>query len=257
MGQYLLHGDLESIFIVHGLLLAVGCALLSLLLPVNRIAVRGSLLEGVRGLLNRPGYSAFTLMNVLMGIGTATFMNFIGLRILALGGTEAQIGLGFALNALFEIPIMFMGARLMLRFSNAQLIVGGLLGFASVYFVVALASSPTVILFVMPALGLFYGGFWMAVVAYANESAPTHLRATGQSLVGAAQGGLGWAIGAIVSGLLWDSAGGAVVFLFACAAMLAGAVVFAVGQRARKRATGIHMKLGRRILSRNADATLM
>lgn len=233
MGQFLTSGDLEWIFVVHGLLLAVGCALLSLLLPVSRIAVQGSVLDGVRGLMNQPSYVAFTVMNVLMGIGAAAFINFIGLRILALGGTEAQIGLGFALNALFEIPIMFMGARLMRRFSIVQLIVAGLLGFATVYFTVAFATSPTVILFAMPALGLFYAGFWMSVVAYANETAPAHLRATGQSLVGAAQGGLGWAIGAILSGLLWDSAGSSAVFVFAGIAMTLGAIVFAAGQRVR------------------------
>jgi len=236
MGQLLNSSNLEWIFVLHGVLLAVGCALLSLLLPVSRIPVQGSLAEGLRGLMNQPSYLAFTAMNVLMGIGAAAFINFIGLRILALGGTEAQVGLGFALNALFEIPIMFMGARLMRRFSNAQLIVFGLLGFAAVYFTVALATSPVVTLSVMSALGLFYAGFWMAVVAYANESAPPHLRATGQSLVGAAQSGLGWAIGSILAGLLWDSAGGAVVFGLAGVAMLAGAAVFLAGQRVQRTA---------------------
>lgn len=73
MGQFLTRGDLELIFVVHGLLLAVGCALLSLLLPVSRIAVQGSVLDGVRGLMNQPSYVAFTVMNVLMGIGAAAF----------------------------------------------------------------------------------------------------------------------------------------------------------------------------------------
>lgn len=107
------------------------------------------------------------------GLALPRLTNFIGLRILALGGTEAQIGLGFALNAVFlKIPIMFMGARLMRRFSIVQLIVAGLLGFATVYFTCWHLSLPTVILFAMPALGLFYAGFWMSVVAYANETAP-------------------------------------------------------------------------------------
>lgn len=122
MGQVLSSGR-QWIFVVHGLLLAVGCALLSLLLPVRRIPMQGSLLDGLRGLVNQPSYLAFVGMNVLMGVGAAAFINFIALRILALGGTEAQVGLGFALNALFEIPIMFMGARLMRRFSMVQLIV--------------------------------------------------------------------------------------------------------------------------------------
>lgn len=235
MGQYLITGDLERIFVVHGLLLAVGCAVLSLLLPVSRISVQGGLLKGMRGLLLQPGYAAFTIMNVLMGIGAAAFINFIGLRILALGGTEAQVGLSFALNAVLEIPIMFMGARLMLRFSLSQMILAGLSGFAMIYFTVAVVTSPTAVLIVMPVIGIFYGTFWMAVVAYANESAPVHLRATGQALVGAAQGGLGWAIGSILSGLLWDKTGSASVFVFAGLAMVAAATVFFTGQRTRSR----------------------
>ena len=68
-------------------------------------------------------------------------------------------------------------------------------------------------------------------MVYANESAPPQLRATGQSLVGAAQAGLGWAIGGISAGILWDNFGGTVVLLAGGVSLLIGATVFITGQR--------------------------
>jgi len=91
-----------------------------------------------------------------------------------------------------------------------------------------------------PALGVVYAGFWIAVVDYATESAPASMRATAQSLVGAAQGGLGWSIGALAGGLLWGYAGGAAVLWSASLLMLLAALVYAGPTllKARKQSEG-------------------
>lgn len=227
LGQLLTTRNLDAIFWLHGLLLIFGCTLLALLLPIERVRERTSLLAGLRQLWRHPGYPGFLIMNVLMGAGAATFFGFIGLHVLALGGTEAQVGMVYALNAVTEIPVLFAGAAILARFRAAHLILVGLVGFAGVYSVMALATSPLLILLVVPVLGFLYGGFWMAVVTYAAQSAPSGLRATGQALIGAAQGGLGWAMGSVIGGLLWDGFGGSAVLWAAAAIMLAAAVVYA------------------------------
>ncbi len=227
LGQILTTRNMDAIFWLHGLLLAIGCALLGLMLPVERLPHSTNLLSGLKQLWRQPGYPNFLIMNVLMGAGAAGFIGFIGLHILDLGGTEAEVGLVYALNAVTEIPIMFVGAAILARFRSSLLIVLGLVGFAAVYAVMALAPSPTLILAVAPILGVVYASFWMAVVAYAAQSAPAGLRATGQALVGAAQGGLGWAIGAVVAGVLWDALGGPAVLLTASGMMLTAALVYA------------------------------
>jgi dipeptide/tripeptide permease len=57
------------------------------------------------------------------------------------------------------------------------------------------------------------------------------MEATAQSLAGAAQAGLGFGIGALIAGTLWDLTNGHVV-LFACAAGMAlGGVIFWLGNR--------------------------
>jgi PPP family 3-phenylpropionic acid transporter len=232
LGSLLTVDDLDAIFWVHGGLLIFGCTFLSFLLPMERHSgAQANLLAGLRVLAGQRRYMSFILMNVLFGFGAACFVNFIGLRLLALGGSEAQVGQAFALNALTEIPIMFVGARLMARFSLAQLMVTGMIGLGIAYMLGGLAGSPALIMVAMVIIGFAGGAFWMAVVAYANETAPPGLRATGQSLVGAAQGGLGWALGSITGGLLWDSWGGTVVLLVAGISMFVGAIVFGIGQR--------------------------
>lgn len=231
LGQLLTADNLDAIFWIHGLLLVMGCTLLALLLPIERLAQRTNLITGLQLMRKQAGYSSFLAMNVLMGAGAAGFISFIGLRILALGGTEAQVGMAYALNAVTEIPVMFAGAALLTRFRPSRLIVVGLLGFAAVYSFMALATAPIWILVASPLLGLLYAGFWMAVVTYASKSAPLGMRATGQALVGAAQGGLGWALGSIVGGMLWDGFGGSAVLFAAAGAMVAAAAVYAIGHR--------------------------
>ncbi len=113
------------------------------------------------------------------------------------------------------------------RFRSAHLIVAALVGFAGVYALMAMATTPTIILAVSPLLGVLYACFWLAVVNYASQSAPDGLRATGQALVGAAQGGLGWSLGAVIAGTLWDNFGGSVVLMTAAGLMVAAALVYA------------------------------
>lgn len=226
LGQLLTTTNLDAIFWLHALLLTIGCTLLGLMLPVERISERVNLMAGLKRLWQQPGYPNFLTMNVLMGAGAATFFGFIGLHVMALGGSEAQVGMVYALNAVTEIPVMFVGAALLARFPSARLIQVGLLGFAAVYIVMAQATSPTLILLVAPLLGVLYAAYWMSVVNFAAQSAPTGMRATGQAIVGAAQGGLGWAMGSVIGGVLWQGFGGAVVLWAAAAIMLAATLIY-------------------------------
>lgn len=234
LGQVLSTRDLDMIFWLHGLLLAGACTLLSLLLPIERAAQRPNLLAGLAQLWRQPGYPNFLIMNVLMGAGAASFISFIGLHILALGGAEAQVGMVYALNAVTEIPILFIGAWILARFRSSHLILAALLGFAGVYAIMATATTPTIILAVSPLLGVLYACFWLAVVNFASQSAPDGLRATGQALVGAAQGGLGWSLGAMIAGTLWDNFGGSIVLMTASVLMVAAALVYAQANPLRR-----------------------
>ncbi len=231
LGQLLSLDNLDLAFWLHGLLLAVACTLLSFLMPIQGQEGKVSVLAGLRHLARSRGYLSFLGAMALLGIGTSSYVNFMGLHLLGLGGDERLLGLAWALNGLAEAPIMFLGGRWFARFQYGRLIQAGLMGYGLVWILLALATTPSQLMVGAFLSGLCYGTFWVAAVSYASEAAPPGLSATAQALVGAAQAGVGWSLGAVVAGYLWDAAGGAGVFAAAAVASVLASLLFAWGER--------------------------
>jgi MFS family permease len=230
-GRLIAGEDLRLIFWLHAGLIGIGCTLLGLLLPIERSTDRVNLLAGLKQMINQPGYLSFLLALLLAGAGLAGYVNFLSMQLRALGGSEAQIGLAWAINVVLEIPVMYMGARWFARYRYGRLILVGFIGFIITFTGMALAATPLQFLWVLPLNGISYGIFWVAVVGYAAEAAPPGLTATSQGLVGAVQGGIGWGIGALLAGYLWDGLGGSAVFAMAAIAVTAATFVFVWGNR--------------------------
>ena len=232
LGTLLSLNDLSMIFLIYGLAVGVGLFGLSFKMPIERFPGQVSLIAGVRTLARQRSYIGFLLAMVLAGIGSGGYFNFLGLHILELGGSQAQVGMAYGASAMAEIPIMFLGARWFHRYGNATLITVGLSIFTLGWMTVAAMTSPLSLIFAASLVGVGYGFFWVAVVGYANETAPEGMSATAQATVGAAQGGLGWGLGAIIGGTLWDLAGGgSAVFWTSALAGVAAIVVFRLGMR--------------------------
>ncbi len=212
LGQLVNNGNLAWAFWAHGLLLAGACGVLSLLLPLPRSGERVDLANGLRTMLAHVQYRTFLLACILLGIGAAGLMNFMGLYVLALGGTQAQVGLAFAVNAAAEIPIMYVGAAWFARYGNVRLLLWASAGFTIVWTLMAFVQTPGQLIAVASLVGICFGIFWVAAVGYAGEQAPKGMSATAQALMGAALFGLGWSIGALIAGSLWEWTNGHVLF---------------------------------------------
>jgi PPP family 3-phenylpropionic acid transporter len=235
LGAVLSVSDMDVIFWLYGLTMAVLLVGLSFFLPIERYTGRVNLIGGIRTLAARPAYRGFLMATALAGIGSGCYFNFLGLHILELGGSESQVGMAYAANALAEIPIMFLGARWFQRYNNTTLITIGFLFFALGFAVVGAMLSPLPLILAASLIGIAYGIFWVAAVGYANDTAPEGMGATAQAAVSAAQMGLGWGLGAIIGGILWDTAGGSAVFWAGSIAASLAVVVFRIGLRAGNR----------------------
>ena len=231
LGQLLTLDDLSLTFILHATLLGVGCTVLSFFLPVAGTDKKVALWDGLRKLVRQVPYLSFLISMTLLGMGLASHLGFLGLQMLSLGGTEQQVGLAWAVNSVMEIPMMYFGASWFIRFSLRRLIVAGFGGISLVWLLVGLSTSPTKVIIMVSGLGLCFGFFWVAAVGFASSSAPPGLSATAQALMGAALTGLGWSIGSVIAGYLWDFAGGEAVYFFAASAALLAVLVFVVGNR--------------------------
>ena len=231
LGQLVTRQDVRLAFWLHAILLGFVCAGLGLLLPISRRAERVDLWSGIKRLVGQRSYLSFLAAMALLGIGTSSYVNFLGLHLLALGGDDRTVSWAWALNGLAEGPIMFLGTRWFRRFSFRRLLLVGFGGYTLVWIGMALAQRPVQIMTGAFLIGLCYGTLWVAAVNYASEAAPPGLGATAQALVGAAQAGVGWGLGAIIAGYVWDSLGGSAVFWVAAGAALLAGMAFLFGNQ--------------------------
>ena len=230
-GQLLTLDDLSLVFWLHTALLGVVCVGLSFLLPIQSVEQKVGIKQGIRILIGQRGYRSFLISVTLLGVGMSGLIGFLGLYILALGGTEQQVGLGWAVNAVMEIPIMYLGGRWFARYSYRRLILGAFGGLALVWVLIALSHTPTLVIISVLGSGICFGTFWVAAVGYVSEAAPPGLSATAQALMGAAMVGLGWSLGSVTAGYLWDNLNGHAVFFFAALAAVLGTLIFWLGSR--------------------------
>ncbi|MGD8819831.1 MAG: MFS transporter, partial [Anaerolineae bacterium] len=81
------------------------------------------------------------------------------------------------------------------------------------FLLLAVAPTPTFVLFVQLLNGFNYPLLTAAGVTYADEQAPIGFRATAQGLFNAALGGIGGAVGGFAGGVLFESLGAKEMYL--------------------------------------------
>jgi len=231
LGQVISPDSLQVAFWLHALLMGVVVAGLGLRLPIARREGQAPIWDGLRQLAGQRPYIAFLGAMALLGIGNSCYVNFIGLHMLNLGGDERMVGLAWSANAFAEMPMMLLGGRWFARFGYGWLIQVGFTGYFVVWLLLAMVGAPWQIVIVTYLVGSCYGTLWVAAVNFAGQSAPPGLSATAQALVGAANAGVGWGIGSVVAGYLWDAQGGPAVFTAAAVAALLGGLLFTWGNR--------------------------
>ncbi|MEM7130084.1 MAG: major facilitator superfamily domain-containing protein 6 [Chloroflexota bacterium] len=231
LGWILTGRDLTYAFWFHALLLAGVCTVVSLRLPIAGGKERVNILAGLKQLGKESTYRYFLASVALIGMGMAGYIGFLSLYMIDLGGGAQELGLLWVAVGIMEVPVMYFGARRLERYSYQTVLRFSMLGFMLGWLLMAFANSPLYLCLNVLIISSSYACYWVSVVNYASESAPKGLSATAQALIGAAQGGLGWSIGSVVAGYLWDASGGTALYLFSATAAFVAVVSFWWGNR--------------------------
>ena len=176
-----------------------------------------------RALAVQPRLPILLVVFALAFAGLQGSLTFIGIRIVELGGRPSDVGLSFAVAAVFEVPGLmsagWMGRRLGLRwlFLGSMVMYG--LSIASWGILPnALAINAT-----RAVTGLCNGSLMAARVLIVPRLLPASLQATGQVLFQAATLGVGTVLGSVIGGVVYGSLGPTVFFAGAGGVALAGA----------------------------------
>jgi PPP family 3-phenylpropionic acid transporter len=168
---------------------------------------------GIGVLLTNRRWIQFLFLAFLGGMGSMSAASYLFPYMAELGANESTMGFALTITTLTEMPIFFLGHRLMRKLGpyNLLLLALVLMGFRSLLY--AAASTPLMVLFLQFPAGTMFPAMWLAGVSYADENAPVGLKSTAQGLFGATTFGVGAAVSGFIAGPLLASIGGRGMFL--------------------------------------------
>ena len=188
------------------------------------------------GLLRRTPGLPLALLAIALGfLGYMAGNTFLGLYLLQLGGSPADIGLASAISAAIEIPAIFAAGTIAQRYGVRTLFVVAATSAAIGALGWAVAPGVAFVLASRVFAGVGYGGMLVAGVMSVRHFLPPERQGTGQGLFQATCFGLSAVVVNVLGGQLQGIIGYRGLFAMFAAV---GVVGIAIGWRALPRAGG-------------------
>ncbi len=208
--------------------------------PARQVDLGNSplIFEDLWKMLRQPRWLVFVISTMLVWVSATGLNTFLGVYLKELNASESLIGLTMAISGASEIPSMYLGARLLKRFSPRKLIAAGMGAYMLRMFCYGIMPSPEWAPLISVLNGASFGLFWIGSVAYVNELAPDEIKATSQGLLLAILN-LSSLVSSTFIGWLFDTTGPANLFIIMSAFSLAAGLLFIFGTIAlRKKPAG-------------------
>ena len=177
--------------------------------------------ETVKILVRNKCYLLLLAMNFLLFLGYSCVSSFIPVLTEQLGGGSGEVGTVFALNALAEVPAMFLMSAVLRKVPAKKVIL-----FAAVFFVLrlgltALSANFTMMLLIQLMQGFSCAVIWPASMGYLNQIVEDGVRSTAIMTYSSVTLGVSAIFGNLF-GTLILSAAGDVRMVFGFSALVAG-----------------------------------
>lgn len=213
MGWVIEQAGLRWIF--AGYLLCMFCVLLvASRLVVSRSHIGTRFGSGLQRLLANRQWVVFLVTVFCAAMGLSLSNNFLFLHLSDLGASKTLMGMALLFGTLSEIPVLFFADRLLRRWGSRGLLIFAMIAYAARAFAYSFMRVPWLVLPIQLLHGPSFSAMWVAGVSYAHEIAPEGMGATAQGVFSAVTMGLGAACGAFLGGWLYETVGGAIMFLW-------------------------------------------
>ncbi len=200
--------------------------------PVTRERVGGIGPMGAIRLLNNRSLALFFIGACVTWTAASGGLTYFSLRLVEQGADAGLIGIGWAVNAIVEVPMMLLFRRFTRRFGVRALMVGGAVAFGLRSAGWALAGSAVASVLASSAGGVGIALFLVGTTAWVADRTPPALRATSQALFLGTTYAIGAIVGALAAGFIASGWGLSVMFACSAATGFAGAAItwLAVGR---------------------------
>jgi MFS transporter, PPP family, 3-phenylpropionic acid transporter len=180
---------------------------------------------GALRLLRDPGMGLFFAGSIVVWTAASGAMALFSLRLIELGADARLVGIGWAANAVLEIPTMLAFRRIAGRVRLPWLLVAGSGVFALRALVFSASGDPSGLIVAAALGGVGFALFLVGTTTWIARRAPVHLQATAQALFSSTAYALGAITGAILAGQIAGRWGLAAVFPAATVASVGGCLL--------------------------------
>lgn len=215
---------------IFGLYAGLGllAALSALALPRSELT-QTDLRGAAQTLLRDRRWFVFFGCVLLIGCNSAIISSFLSLYLQDLGASSEQIGLGYTIATISELPVMVLSPWLIRRWSARGLMIAGGLLYAIRTAIYLVAPSVNWALAAQILQGPCYAALWTGGVVEAQRLAPRGLESTAQSLFSLAVFGIASALANLVGGQIYRDLGALALFGTVTVIALLGALALLPG----------------------------
>lgn len=198
-------------------LVGAGLWLITLLtsqkLVFRRLTTDAPQMGSMRALVKNPRWLVFLTLAFIGGFGFTALANFFLPLMKEVGANESTMGIALTLGTFAELPIFFFGNTLLRIFKPSGLLVFAVVMTAARMLLLAVSTTPELVLMFQVLNGLTFPAMWLAGVAYAEQLAPVGRSASAQGMFGAMVFGIGPAVAGFIGGPLLEGIGARGLFL--------------------------------------------
>jgi MFS transporter, PPP family, 3-phenylpropionic acid transporter len=168
----------------------------------------GSMMRSVSLLLENRRFMVLIISVSLLFTGTGAIdMTFYPVLMKELGGGNTELGIGFFLMAVSEVPILFFFTKIAKHFHVRTLISFSLFCYILKCLLIAFAPNVTVLILAQGMQMLSYGLLLPAAVHYINDITDAQSMVTAQVLYSSTTYGLGNVVGSLAGGAIAKALG--------------------------------------------------
>jgi PPP family 3-phenylpropionic acid transporter len=218
------------------LLLFIGVWLSCLLVPDRGHAAGQDAYLSLRTLVQRPEIRFFLGTCLLMQASHGAYYAFYSIYLASNGYSSATIGALWALGVAIEVVVFLGMHRLLERFGARRMLLLSLALAVVRWLLIGFFINLAAVQILAQSLHAFsFGAFHASAIHLAHHYFPGPIQGRGQALYNSVSFGVGGAVGSLISGLLWSSAGPTMTFAAASVmAALGWATAYRHVDRARR-----------------------
>jgi len=172
----------------------------------------------------------FIVMTILLQISHGPYYTFFSIYLENSGYSGSSIGFFWAVGVIAEVVLFWQFRHLVELLSLKNWCIFSLLLTSLRWVLIALfADNISLLIFAQIMHAFSFGAMHVVAMRYVQIFFPAALQGQGQALYSSLGFGLGTAVGAWLSGMLWDQAGGTAVFLSVAVVSAIAALIVKIG----------------------------